>query len=142
MASDYKKVVLEGSPLLHHVVGTHLLIEAYLRKALTESLVKPEALITDQGPSFSTLVNICEATGLIAADLSRVIRAINILRNKYAHRMSFEASKEQVESLLSALREMENPFFISMVPGSEHELSIALASVAGWFQRQYGPISA
>jgi hypothetical protein len=140
MKPDYKKAVLNGSPLLHHVLSTHLLLEAYLRRELSMKLVKPDVLITDQSPSFSNLVNISEAIGVIESDVAKVLRTLNSIRNRYAHRLSFEASKDQVEAFLLALRQMNNPFYMSFVPGSEYELGNALAALAGWFQRRYGSL--
>ena len=141
MQSDYSKYVRSSSPLLNDVIACHLLIENYLRKEITRQLKVPEALLTDQGPSFSVLVSVAEALGVIAADLARVIRAVNTVRNRYAHRLGFEASQVQVEALLAALREMKEPFFMSHMPGSEYELGCALAALTGWFQRQYGSLN-
>ena len=140
MKSDYQEFVLSGGPFLHHVVSNHLLYEAYLRRELRKNLVKPDALITDQSPSFSALVNICEACGVIKPDLAQVFRTVNSIRNKYAHRLGFEAAKEQVDLLLLQLREMDQAFYMSYLPGSEHELAKALASLAGFLQRTFGSI--
>jgi hypothetical protein len=140
MKSDHSEFVLSGSPLLHHVVSNHLLYEAYLRRELRTRLVKPDVLITEQSPSFSNLVNICEASGVIDSDQAQIFRTVNSIRNKYAHRLGFEAAKEQVEQLLTQLRQMDHPFYMSYVPGSEHELAKALAALAGFLQHKYGSL--
>ncbi len=138
MESDYTKFVRSDSPLLGDVISVHLLIENYLRLAVARKLERPTALLTDQGPSFSDLVGVAEAIGVLSPDMSRVVRAVNAVRNRYAHRLGFEASRDQIDALLKALREVDTPFLSSFVPGSERELGIALASLAGWFQREFG----
>ncbi|MFZ2525674.1 MAG: hypothetical protein WAW87_10235 [Candidatus Ferrigenium altingense] len=138
MGTDYTKYVLDSNPLLNDIISCHLLIENYLRREVAKELKAPDALLSDQGPSFSMLVNVAEALGVIEADLARVIRAVNTIRNRYAHRLGFEASHNQVEALLAALREMDKPFYMSHIPGSERELGLALASLAGWLECKFG----
>jgi len=140
MHTDYTKHVRNSSLLVNDVITSHLLIENYLRRAVAGKLQKPNAILTDQGPSFSVLVSLAEALGVIQSDMARVARAVNTLRNRYAHRLGFEASQNEVEVVLRALREMEAPFFLSQVPGTERELALALASLTGWFERTYGPL--
>ncbi len=140
MRSDFKDFVLDGSPLLSLVIGSHLLAENYLRQILSEKLARPDAVITVQGPSFSALVSWSEAIGLLSPDIACVFRALNSLRNKYAHRIAFEASRAEVDLFLSSLREMKEPFYSSYVPGSERELALAIASFRGCLQRTYGPL--
>lgn len=140
MTSDYAKYVRGSSPLLNDIVACHLLIENYLRREVARNLKAPRALLTDQGPPFSVLVNVSEAVGTLAPDLARVVRALNTVRNRYAHRLGYEVSRAQVDAFLEALREMDDPFYMSHVPGSEHELGLALASLSGWFERQMGPL--
>ena len=140
MKSDFTEFVLDGGPLLSIVIGSHLLSENYLRRLLKGMLVAPDAVLTEQGPPFSVLVSWSEAIGAIPQDVANVLRKLNSLRNKYAHRLGFEASRTEVELLLSSLREMKNPFYVSHVPGSERELGLALASLTGWLQRTYGSL--
>lgn len=140
MESDFKEFVLGGGPLLNLVVSSHLLAENYLRKALTQKLVYPNAVLTNRGPSFSALVSWCEALGVLRPDVARVLHMFNSLRNKYAHHLAFEASRPEVEAFLVSLREMEDPFYISHLTSSEHELARSIASLSGWLQRAYGPI--
>jgi len=138
VSSNFTDNVLHSNPMLGLVVGVHLLAEAQLRSVLSASLEKPGALLSGQGPSFSILVNVCEAVGSIESDLARVLRALNSLRNKYAHRLSFEASKENVAVFLQALRDMKTPFFVSDVGPTERELAIAIAALSGWLEKRYG----
>lgn len=140
MKSEFKDLVLNGGPLLGLVIGSHLLIENYLRQLLSKKLPRPDAVLGEQGPSFSALASWSEAIGMLPSDLARVLRALNSLRNKYAHRLAFEASRTEVDVFLLSLREMSEPFYSSHLPGSERELALALAGLTGWFQRTYGPL--
>lgn len=140
MRSDFKDLVLDAGPVLSLVIGSHLLAENYLRKMLREKLVRPDAVLTEQGPSFAALVSWSEAIGALPPDVARVMRTLNSLRNKYAHRLGFEASRAEVDSFLASLREMKAAFFMSYVPGSERELALALAGLTGWLERTHGPL--
>ncbi|MBI4686069.1 MAG: hypothetical protein HY755_12870 [Nitrospirae bacterium] len=140
MKSDFKQNVLDKHPIFKIIIGSHLLIENYLRIELQKKLIKPDALLTDNGPTFSELINICEATGTIQSDLAKVLRQLNRLRNKYAHRFSYVPTEKDVDAFLDILKKMESPFFISGVPGNENELGYAIASLCGYFQRTYGEL--
>ena len=88
----------------------------------------------------SLLVNINEACGLIQSDLATVFRSLNSLRNKYAHKLSFGASEAEVKAYLTALKNMENPFYISDVQSTKHELCRGLAAISGWLEREFGKV--
>ena len=140
MPSDYSKYFESSNSIVSEVITSHLLIENYLRRQLSVVLKVPDALINDQGPKFALLVNLAEALGIVAPDLAKVLRKVNTVRNRYAHRLCFEASMAQVDEVLSAMREMKSPFYVSLMQGSEHELVVALSALTDWFQLQYGPL--
>lgn len=130
--------MIDQSPLLELVVRIHLYIENHLFKLISKNLEKPSIL--ENKISFRTLVDIGEAMGTIQSDMASVLRSLNSIRNKYAHRIQFEPEDTDVDQLLKRIRDLDDPFFISYVPGDERELSYALSSLAGYFERVYGPL--
>ena len=138
--SDFKNYVMESNPVLGLILNGRLLVEKHLIDQIETGLHKPEILLRGNGLTFSMLVNVNEACGLIGCDLAKVFRALNSLRNKYAHKFSFVANENQVKDFLKTLRNMNEPFFISDLPATEKELCIGLAALSGWLERNYGKI--
>jgi len=135
-SNNFKKHVIDASPLITYIISNHLWLEHLLIRSLFAALPKPEALFQHGTPSFPMLVALCEAHSIIESDFAEVLRKVNALRNKFAHRLSFEPKEAEVEALLKALREMNTPFLVSFVPPSEKEMMLALASISGYLERR------
>ena len=133
--TSFREKVLDANPLITYVISNHLWLEHLLICCLRTVLPSPDALFRARNPSFPLLVNLCEAHCIIAPDFANVLRKVNALRNKFAHRMLFDPNLEEVGALLRALREMDEPFLVSFVPASEREMAIALASISGYLER-------
>ena len=137
MKSEFNQDVLVRDELLSYVLRVHLHIERWLQEIIRHSLAKPEVLLDrSRPPKFSQLVTFCEALGAIPSDLARVIRKVNDLRNDYAHVRRYKPDKSVILGIQSALRELDEPFFMSFVQPTPHELAIALASLAGYLERK------
>jgi hypothetical protein len=133
--TSFSEAVLDANPFIAYVISNHLWIEHLMILCLQNVLPNPDAIFRPRGPSFTLLVNLCEAHCIIEPDFANVLRKVNALRNKFAHRMSFEPGLEEVEALLGALRKMNDPFLVAFVPASEREMAIALASISGYMQK-------
>ena len=134
--NNFEKYVTSANPIITYVISNHLWLEHLLVRCLIAVLPNPEALFrSSRIPRFPLLVDLCEAHDIIASDFANVLRKVNALRNKFAHRIQFEPDQKEVEALLRALREMEQPFLLSSVPASERELAIAFASINGYLER-------
>jgi hypothetical protein len=133
--TSFGKKVLDANPLIEYVISNHLWLEHLLVRCLRNVLPNPDALFRSRSPVFPLLVDLCEAHCIIGPDFANVLRKVNALRNKFAHRMSFEPDLEEVEALLRAMREMDEPFFVTFVPASEQEMAIAIASISGYLER-------
>ena len=122
--SGFKKHVIDSNSIITYIISTHLWIEYLLTRCLETILPNPDALFTDRPPSFYLLVSLCEAHDIIAPDFANVLRKVNALRNKFAHQLNFEPQQQEVDAILKALREMDKPFHMSYVPGSEKEMAL------------------
>lgn len=136
----FKYHVLKSNQILSIIISGHLLIEKQLINILEKSIPKPDILLKGNGLSFSRLIDLNEALGIIESDLANVLRAFNRIRNKYAHNLSYCGNENVIDSFLDALRAMREPFFISAVTPSEKELAFAMSSLIGWFELKYGKI--
>ena len=134
--SNFEEHVIDASPVITYIISTHLWIEYILVRCMETVLPNPDALFKNQVPSFHLLVSLSEAHDIIAPDFANVLRKVNALRNKFAHRLDFEPPLAEVEALLRALREMDEFFHVSLLPGSEREMALALASIAGYLERK------
>ncbi|MCI5123573.1 MAG: hypothetical protein D3925_03625 [Candidatus Electrothrix sp. AR5] len=133
--TNFSKTVLDANPFIAYVISNHLWIEHLMILCLQNVLPNPDAIFRSRCPSFALLVNLCEAHRIIEPDFANVLRKVNALRNKFAHRMSFEPDLKEAEALLGALKNMNEPFLLSFVPASEREMAIALASISGYLEK-------
>lgn len=120
---------------ISYVISTHLLIEHLLIKGISAKLTYPDALFEPRTPNFSVLISLAEALGVLEKDFIIVLRRLNTLRNKYAHKLSFNPNSEEVVLLQKELREMKAPFLISLMPPTEHEFTLMMAAIAGYTER-------
>jgi hypothetical protein len=88
------------------VISGHLWIEHVLLRSLRAVIPKADALFRDRSVTFPMLVALCEAHEIIEAPLADVLRKVNALRNKCAHRASFNPG----DSDWNALRASLEPF--------------------------------
>lgn len=133
--TNFGRYVTGANPAITFVLSNHLWLEHLLIRCL-RALPKAEALVNERQISFAVLVSLAEAHAVIRPDVANVLRRVNALRNKYAHRLAFAPSSSDIEGLLQALRHLEQPFLLSFVPPSEREMVIAFASIAGFLERR------
>ncbi len=133
--TNFERYVSDSSPLVTYIIANHLWLEHLLLSCLKTALPAPAAVQRCRF-SFPALVALCEAHNLIRADFGNVLLQINALRNKYAHRMSYNPRDAEVTALIKALREMKPFFYASFLPPSEHEMARAMAAVSGHLERQ------
>jgi hypothetical protein len=88
-----------NNPLIADVVTYHLRLESLLEKILKEYLVEPEVLDFDR-MMFAQKASFACAIGKIERPLYEVLKRMNSLRNKFAHRMDFKPSFDQIHDLI------------------------------------------
>jgi hypothetical protein len=142
MHTDFRRHVLEASELARMVPATHLWVEHLLIRLLSAKLPKPEALFRDERPRFLTLAVLAEALGITTAEHTRVLRALNTMRNKFAHELSFSPDDAEIRRFMEATASLPGPTLVSTLPPSERELALHMASVAGVFEHMVTRVEA
>jgi hypothetical protein len=138
MKAEFHQDFLVHDALLSYALRVHLHTERWLLELIRHSSAKAELhLNLGKSLKFSQLVTLCESLGIITSDLARVIRTVNNLRNEYAYVRSYKPDKQAVIlDIRRALRELDEPFFMTFVKPTVQELAIALASLAGYLERK------
>ena len=91
-------LVLSESKDLAAIIKGHLFIERILDRLIQSSLKSPEFL-QDQRLHFYLKIDLACALGVLPNDVAAPIRALNKIRNKYAHSDSYQVSFEELETL-------------------------------------------
>lgn len=107
--SSYSKYVGGATLGKLEVISAHLLVEHILLRCLRKVIPNPAPLLDARTPSFSLLVSLGEAHRVLSADLAGVLRLLNTLRNKCAHRLVFDPSEEDSLQILAALQRIVPP---------------------------------
>jgi hypothetical protein len=134
--TNFQKHVTGANSVITYVLSSHLWLEHLLVRCLHTVIPRPEALFRDRVVTFPILVSLAEGHAVIERDFAEVLRRVNALRNKFAHRLAFEPTDTEIEGLQRALREMKQPFLMSLVPPSEREMALAFASICGFLERR------
>lgn len=100
----YDKYVMGATMGRSLVIHAHLLLEHLLVRCLHVVLPNPDALFRNRTVSFSMLVSLCEAHRAIDSDLSRILRIVNGIRNKCAHKLVYHLSDSELGDMRRALR--------------------------------------
>lgn len=104
MLSSYDKYVMGTTVGNTLFVSVHLLLEHIMVRCLHAVIPNPNALFGSRTISFSMLVSLCEAHGVLDSDLSRILRMVNTIRNKCAHELAYNPSDSELRSVRDALR--------------------------------------
>jgi hypothetical protein len=103
MLSSFDKYVRGTTLGKSEVIAVHLLLEHILVRCLYAVLPKPDSLFRNRTLSFSLLISLCEALSVFDAGVADILRKVNALRNKCAHRLVFHPSATELEELYSSL---------------------------------------
>ena len=106
--STFDKYVGGATMGKYEVIAVHLLVEHFLIRCLYKVLPNPDPLFRSRTPSFSLLICLCEAHCIVSPDLAEILRVVNSLRNKCAHKLVFDPPDIALNQLLSSLRKV-NP---------------------------------
>lgn len=85
----------------HKLLVAHLYLDHVVSALLSESMVAPAALDLER-MGFAQKLQIAGALGLIRAEERAMLKAVNDVRNRLAHRLDFEMNDEQIARIRSA----------------------------------------
>lgn len=86
------------------VISAHLCVEHLLLRALVAVLPKGELFERERSPAFPLLVSLCEAHGIISAQIGDALRVLNGIRNRCAHQGSYNPDTEDWQRLRTSLK--------------------------------------
>jgi hypothetical protein len=96
----------EISPILKG----HIFIEKILETLLSNNLKNPDALFKSRR-SFDLKIDIARAMGLISEKYVSAFKAINNVRNNYAHKHDYKVSIEDLSGFKFDWEDMQNEAF-------------------------------
>lgn len=85
----------------HKLLVAHLYLDHVVSAILAESMVVPAALDLER-MAFAQKLQIGMALGLLRPEEKAMMKAVNDVRNRLAHRLDFEMNDEQVARIRSA----------------------------------------
>ena len=108
---EQRRQLIEERWLSTHVLAMHLEIESMLEVMLRQTLPKPDRFLNRQGtgPTFAQKLTLCGSLDLLEDTVVAAIRALNRLRNSYAHTPDQELSVPELVKFLAAVHAI-HPF--------------------------------
>ena len=88
-----------GTGELSPILRGHLFIERVLETLISQNMPKPHALFGRRRLGFQLKVDLARALGLLSEEYVSAFKALNNIRNDYAHRASYKVSFDQLTGL-------------------------------------------
>ncbi len=103
-----RRQLIEERWVATHVLAVHLEIESMLGTILRQTLPKPDRFLdrSGMGPTFAQKLTLCDSLGLLDDKLVAAIRALNRLRNSYAHTPDQVLDVPELVKFLAAFNEI------------------------------------
>ncbi len=109
-------LALDEAPELSKVLRGHLLIERTIETLISRRLEKPRKFFDNHRATFEMKVDLADALGALPTPYVSAAKALNRIRNAYAHREDHKLSIEELNSLK-----------IKWVPIQKQAYTVALA---------------
>ena len=88
-----------GTGELSPILKGHLFIERVLETLISQNILKPTAIFSKHRLSFELKVDLSWALGLLTEKYVSAFKALNNIRNNYAHQASYEVTFEELTGL-------------------------------------------
>lgn len=138
MEFDYSKATLDDldekamqllvfdTKELTSILKGHLFIERILDALIDRNLKHPEHLRRNQRLTFDLKIDLAQAMGVLPERFLSPIKALNSIRNKYAHSENYQVSLEELNRLkLKWHPKQEQAFKVASAKGIEDAALIA-----------------
>lgn len=93
------KMLVFGSPEISSILRGHLLIERTIEALIAKNLSKPKKLFDNHRVTFEMKVDLADAMGVLPPSHVSAAKALNGIRNVYAHREDHKITAEELNSL-------------------------------------------
>jgi len=95
---------------LSSILKAHLFIERLIDSIIEKKLDKPGSLFKNQ-LSFSLKLDLAHSLGIVPDKVLSPIRALNKIRNKYAHDINYEVTIDELNNLKLEWADIQNKAF-------------------------------
>ena len=115
------------APELSKILRGHLLIERTVEALIARKLEKPKKLFDYHRITFEMKVDLADALGVLPPSHVSAAKALNNIRNAYAHREDHKLSIEELNSLkVKWVPIQKKAYAAALTKGSEEAASIAV----------------
>lgn len=129
-----------GSPEISSVLRGHLLVERTIETLIEKKLLKPKKLFGNHRLTFEMKVDLADAMGVLSAPYVGAAKALNNIRNAYAHREDHTITLEELNSLkINWVPIQKNAYAAAATKGPEEAAQIAVIFLNWSFLRLLHP---
>ena len=93
------EMLVSGSPGLTSILHGHLLIERAIETLIANKLTRPRKLFDNHHLTFEMKIDLADAMGLLPAAYVGAVKALNNIRNSYAHNEDYKISIDDLVPL-------------------------------------------
>lgn len=136
-------LALDDSPELSKVLRGHLLIERAIETLIARKLEKPKKFFDNHRVTFEMKVDLADALGVLPAPYVSAAKALNHIRNAYAHREDHKLSIEELNALkINWVPIQEQAYAGASAKGPEEAAGLAVIFLNWSFLRLLHPSGA
>lgn len=108
------------------VLRGHLFVEGVIEQLLRRALPKPDAILGKGQLSFDMKANLARALGVLSDQHGSMFRAINRIRNRYAHEAGYQVEIADLNAMKFEWAESQKKAFeVATSKGPQEALRIA-----------------
>lgn len=134
-------LALDAAPELSKVLRGHLLIERTIETLIARKLEKPKKFFDNHRITFEMKVDLADALGVLPPPYVSAAKALNNIRNAYAHREDHRLSIEELNSLkIKWATIQKQAYAIALAKGPEEAASLAIIFLNWSFLRLLHPV--
>jgi len=134
------EMLVFGSPELSSVLRGHLLIERTIEALIAKNLARPEKLMDRHRITFEMKVDLADALGILPSAYVGAAKALNGIRNRYAHREDHQVSIEELNSLKIEWAPIQKDAFkVAVAKSREDAVQLAIIFLNWSFLRLLHP---
>jgi len=137
------QLLVWDAPQLSVVLRGHLLIEQVLEALISQKMPHPDRLFEKQRLSFEMKCDLANAMGVLPGAHLGAAKALNSIRNAYAHRADHAVSVEQLNSLKIEWADIQNEAYAAAcAKGTDEAIRLAIIFLNWSFLRLLHPTGA
>jgi hypothetical protein len=121
------RLLIYGAPELSAVLRGHMLIERVLETLIEAHLKRPARLMEKHRLTFELKADLASALGIIPDNLLGAAKALNNIRNSYAHHEEHKLTLEELNSLkVKWAANQKKAFAVACSQGLEEAAQLAI----------------